>query len=235
MKVSGKHVILSFIMLITGFMIAFSYQFTSKQDKPVSESQWRHEDELRNRIILEQTVNRNLQEELRELQGKLQELEEKIATNAQKREQRINLLMDEVEKLRKMIGAVKVKGPGVEVTLEDSSYVPSGANPNDYIVHEHHVQMVVDELFSAGAEAVAVNGYRLSNHSYIQCVGPVIRIDGNTSYAPFVISAIGDADVLYESLHLIGGVKDQIVSDYIDFRIQRRNEIVIEPLLSEGG
>lgn len=235
MKVKGKHVILAFVLFVSGFMIAFSYQFTSERDKPATESQWRHEDELRNRIILEQAVNRNLQEELRSLQSELNEIEEKIANSDAEREERINSLMEEIEMLRKINGAVKVVGPGVEVTLEDSSYVPDGANPNDYIVHEHHVQMVVDELLIAGAEAIAINGYRISDLSYIQCVGPVIRIDGNTSYAPFVITAIGDAKILEESLNIVGGVKDQIVSDFIDFRIQQRNEIVIEPLLSERG
>lgn len=235
MKVTGKHVILSFVLLITGFMLAFSYQFTSERGRPVSENQWRHEDELRNKIILEQAVNRNLQEELSELQNELNEIEDMIASYDEDREERINSLMVQIENLRKMVGSVKVTGPGVEVTLKDSSYVPDSANPNDYIVHEHHVQMVVDELLIAGAEAIAINGYRISDQSYIQCVGPVIRIDGNTSFAPFVITAIGDAELLNDSLNLIGGVKDQIVSDYIDFRIQQKNEIVMEPLLSERG
>lgn len=233
MKVKGSHVILSLVLLVTGFMLAFSYQLTSKNEQPVTERQWRHEDELRNKIILEQTINRNLQEELSNLQSELSKLEEEIANNDEEQQKRISLLMEEIERLRTIVGAVKVKGPGVEVTLKDSSYVPDGANPNDYIVHEHHIQMVVDELLVAGAEAIAINGYRISKNSYIECIGPVIRIDGYTSYAPFVITAIGDKQVLSEALNIIGGVKDQIVNDFIDFRLQQKDEIVIEPLLRE--
>lgn len=235
MKVKGKHVLLSLVLLVTGFMLAFSYQFTKQNDTPITERQWRHEDELRNKIILEQAVNLNLEQDLREKQRELREIEEEITSLDAEQEIRVANLVEDLDRLRKAVGAVTVKGPGVEVSLEDSSYVPDGANPNNYIVHEHHIQKVVDELLVAGAEAIAINGYRLSNSSYIQCVGPVIKIDGNTSYAPFVISAIGDPNILNEALNLYGGVKDQLVNDYIDFKVQQKNELVMEPLLRERG
>ncbi|MFB5660653.1 DUF881 domain-containing protein [Alteribacillus sp. HJP-4] len=57
-------------------------------------------------------------------------------------------------------------------------------------MHECHIQETVDELLLAGAEAVSVNGYRLTNSSYIQCTDPVITIDGHTSTAPFVINPL---------------------------------------------
>ena len=53
MKVKGKHVILSFVCLVLGFMISFSYQFTKTEvakGKP-TERQWTKEFEYRNQII----------------------------------------------------------------------------------------------------------------------------------------------------------------------------------------
>ncbi|WP_209125814.1 DUF881 domain-containing protein [Alkalihalobacillus sp. BA299] len=236
MKVNGKHVILSLVLLVTGFILAVSYQFANEhQDSnPISQRQWRHEDELRNNIILEQAVNRNLQEELRGYQSQLREIEAKIADLTEEQEVRVASLIEDLDRLRKIVGTVKVKGPGVEVTLSDSSYVPDGANPNDYIVHEEQIHKVVQELLVAGAEAVAINGYRLSRNSFIQCIGPVIYIDGITSYAPFVITAIGDPLSLEGSMTLPGGVRDQLVNDLIEVRLQQKSDITMEPYLSES-
>lgn len=237
MKVKGKHVILSLVLLVTGFIITFSIQFTKehRDESELTHRQWRQEDELRNKIIVQQVVNQNLQEELKGLQTRLMTIEAEIAELESEKEVRLKNLIEDIERLRKVVGTVAVKGPGVEVSLSDYSYVPDGANPNDYIVHDRHVQKVVDELLVAGAEAIAINGYRISQSSFIQCIGPVINIDGNTSYAPFTISAIGEAEKLVESLNMYGGVKDQLVSDQIEVKIQQKSEIILNPFLSESG
>ncbi|WP_078554838.1 DUF881 domain-containing protein [Bacillus alkalicellulosilyticus] len=237
MRVTGKHVIYALVLMVTGFIIALSYQFASEGNNQdvITERQWRHEDELRNKIIIEQAVNRNLQEDLRAYQAQLQEIEDRITHLDEQQELRVTNLMEDLERIRKVVGSVKVTGPGIEVTLADSSYLPDGANANEYIVHEAHVQTLVDELFVAGAEAISINGIRLSHRSYIQCIGPVIKIDGYTSAAPFVISAIGDAVTLEGSLHLLGGVHDQLVNANIEVKIQKKNDIVMDPYLSERG
>ena len=53
------------------------------------------------------------------------------------------------------LGKVKVKGKGVQVTLADADYNPNEANVNNYLVHEHHVLQVVNELYISGASAIA--------------------------------------------------------------------------------
>lgn len=238
MKVKGKHIILSFVLLVTGFILALSYELTNENRStlmPGYERQWEYEDELRQQMIMEQSANRELQDDLRAYQAQVRELESSLASLDEEQEAKTKNLLEDLERLRKIVGQVQVEGPGIEVTLEDSSYLPDGANPNDYIVHEVHIQKVVHELFVAGAEAVAINGYRLSRQSYIQCTGPVIRIDGNTSSAPFVVTAIGDSDHLESALSLYGGVRDQLVNDEINVRIQKKNTILLDPHLTERG
>ncbi|BAB06281.1 DUF881 domain-containing protein [Halalkalibacterium halodurans] len=235
-KVRSKHVLLSLVFLVTGFILALSYELASEQLANQGErntSQWRYEDELRNRILLEQTINRSLQEDLRNLQSEVRELEEEIASATERSEIRTANLIEDVEKLRKITGAVPVQGQGIEITLDDSSYIPEEGDPNNYIVHEHHVQKVVDVLLVAGAEAVAINGYRLSHQSYIQCVGPVITVDGNRSYAPFTISAVGDPSVMKSSFELPGGVQDFLLDDSIEVRVEEKSTIVLDPYLTE--
>ncbi|OIJ17748.1 hypothetical protein BKP45_19475 [Anaerobacillus alkalidiazotrophicus] len=233
MKVKGNHVILSFILIITGFIIALSYQFANEIPKSqfITDGQWKKEDELRNEVLFEQSVNRNLSEELRAIQAEINTIEEEIAIQ----ERTYFNLVEDLERLRMVTGSVGVKGPGIEVTLRDSDYVPDGENPNFYIVHELHIQKVIHELLVTQAEAIAINGQRISHRSYIQCVGPVIRIDGNTSFAPFVITAIGDTDKLFDSLHLPGGIRDQLLSDQIEVKIEKKDLLMMDPYLSERG
>ena len=92
-------------------------------------------------------------------------------------------------RIQKNIGCfwekLKVKGSGVQVTLSDADYNPNEHHANQYIVHEHHVFKVINELNISGASAIAVNGQRLSHDSYILCNGPVIEIDGQQASRSF--------------------------------------------------
>ncbi len=133
------------------------------------------------------------------------------------------------------LGKVKVKGPGIEILLEDGDY-KKDEDANNYLVHEHHVFKVVNELFVSGASAIAINGQRLKADSYIVCTGPVITIDGNPYPAPFKITAIGDTDTLAAAVTLKGGgVRDQLVNDNIMFTIEKKKQIVLDPILGESS
>lgn len=234
MTVKSNIIVFSFILLITGFLVSLSFQSNGFQigaEERLTDSQWQAEAELRDEILAEQHFTRELAAELNHVQDQVKSVEEDISD----RERTYFNLVEDVDRLRMVTGAVGVKGEGVRVTLSDAAYIPGEDNPNDYIVHEQHIQQIIDELFVAGAEAVSVNGHRINHNSYIQCVGPVIEVDGYTSFAPFEITAIGDKNTLEESLNLAGGVKDQLVSENIQVRIASENEIELEPYFSESG
>lgn len=230
-KVKGKHVILSLVCLVLGFMISFSYHLTQKEKdtghSSLSDKQWEKTLNLRNQLISQEETNRKLQKELRQKQEKVLNNEKDLSKEAQVF---FNLAKD-AEKYRMFLGKVKVQGKGVKMTLADGAYDPKEDNINNYLVHEFHVFNVVNELYISGAATVAINGQRLTSHSYIVCNGPVITVDGVQHPAPFVITAIGDPDVLSSALNLNGGVKDQLVNDNIVVSLERENEIVLNPIL----
>jgi len=230
-KVKGKHVILSLVCLVLGYMIAFSYHLTQKENQKeqpnLSGKQWEKTIDLRNQLIAQEETNRKLQKELEQKQEKVLENEKNLSKEAQV----FFNLAEDAEKYRMFLGKVKVKGKGVKVTLADGAYDPKDDNVNNYLVHEFHVFKVVNELYISGAAAVAINGQRLTSHSYINCNGPVITVDGIQHPAPFIISAIGDPDVLSSALNLTGGTKDQLVNDNIVFTLEKQNEIVLNPIL----
>ncbi len=230
-KVKGRHFILFLVFLVLGFMIAISYHLTKiekqneKQD--LSGSQYEKTLALRDQLIAQEEINRKLQKELNQKQDKVLKNEKNLAKEAQVF---LNLAED-TEKYRMFLGKVKVKGKGVKVTLSDGAYDPKEDNINNYLVHEQHVFKVVNELYISGATAVAIDGQRLTSHSYIVCNGPVITVDGVPHPAPFIINAIGEPDVLFSSLNLSGGVKDQLVNDNIVFTLEKESEIVLNPVL----
>jgi uncharacterized protein YlxW (UPF0749 family) len=84
-------------------------------------------------------------------------------------------------------GTVAVHGPGLRVVLDDA---PGGAADNRVL--DRDVQAVVNGLWAAGAEAVAINGQRLTGESAIRQAGGTILVNFEPVAAPYVIAAVGD-------------------------------------------
>jgi uncharacterized protein YlxW (UPF0749 family) len=94
--------------------------------------------------------------------------------------------------IRERMGLVAAEGPGLVVTLDDSSdrESPSG-NLNDLVIHSQDVQAVANGLWGAGAEALAVNGQRVVPTSAVLCVGNTLLINGTVHSPPFRFTALG--------------------------------------------
>lgn len=94
--------------------------------------------------------------------------------------------------MRQRMGLVAAEGPGLVVTLDDSSEreSPSG-NLNDLVIHSQDVQAVANGLWAAGAEALAVNGQRVVPTSAVLCVGNTLLINGTVHSPPFRFTALG--------------------------------------------
>ncbi|WP_254660849.1 DUF881 domain-containing protein [Bacillus sp. FJAT-27225] len=233
LKVKGNQVVLSLVCLVLGYMMAFSYHLTrvenEERNPAVTGKLYERTLDLRNQLISLEETNRELQKEFNSKQAQVLEYEKALS----KEEQTFSKIAEEAEKYRMFLGHVKVQGPGVEVTLADGEYNSKQPNINDYLVHEYHVFKVVNELYVSGASAVAINGQRLTSRSYIVCNGPVITVDGKQHPAPFVVSAIGDPEVLKAALNMTGGVRDQLVNDNIVFTLESNDLISLNPVL--GG
>ncbi|MGR3285582.1 MULTISPECIES: DUF881 domain-containing protein [Bacillus] len=218
-------------MLVLGFLLAFSYQFAKEnRDRVETAEEWKKEYSLRDRLIKEEKQNKALEKDLFKKQ---QEVRKTEASLKNEKQEYYNILED-VERYRMYVGEIGVQGEGIEVTLKDSSYVPEGENVNNYIVHESHIFRLLNELWISGAAAVSINGQRVTHHSYISCNGPVITVDGTQHPAPFVISAIGEADVLLPALNIAGGLIDQLTRDHVSVSIEKQDKIEMEPLLKQG-
>jgi uncharacterized protein YlxW (UPF0749 family) len=100
-------------------------------------------------------------------------------------------------------GRLAVEGPGITVTLDDApapAELTGDIAPDAYVVHQQDVEGVLNTLWAAGAEAVAIQGQRLTSVSVVRCVGNVLLLGGRTYSPPYVIDAIGDPEWLATAL-----------------------------------
>lgn len=111
---------------------------------------------------------------------------------------------------RILAGTVPVVGPGVQVTISDGKM--DKVAMAQFITHDWDLRSVVNELFAAGADAVAINQARVTATTGIFCVGPVVRVGAMHLGPPFVIRAIGPSGVLRAALNLPGGPLDLLRS-----------------------
>lgn len=104
-----------------------------------------------------------------------------------------------VAALELAVGTTPVQGPGIRLTLDDapsdgdSSVSPEvrGGAPDISRVNDRDLQSVVNGLWAAGAEAISINGVRLSSRSAIRSAGEAVLVDFRPLSPPYEIEAVG--------------------------------------------
>jgi uncharacterized protein YlxW (UPF0749 family) len=106
-------------------------------------------------------------------------------------------------------GLTAVRGPGLEVILDDASGEPAGVDvdPNQLVVHQSDLQAVVNALWAGGAEAMTISGQRVIATSAVRCVGNTLLLNGEVFSPPFRVAAIGPSGTMLERLSSSPGVK----------------------------
>lgn len=108
----------------------------------------------------------------------------------------------QIDQLSVPTGAVAVHGPGLEIVVDDAT---SGAT--DARVIDTDLQQLVNGLWQAGAEGIAVNGHRLTALTAIRGAGDAITVDYRSLTRPYTVSAIGDPNSLQQKfISTDGGV-----------------------------
>lgn len=99
---------------------------------------------------------------------------------------------ERVAALALQAGTVALEGRGLEVKLSDSSRESDTAeDAGAFRIHDTDLQLVVNALFAAGAEAVAVNDSRLVATTPIRSAGDTIVVNFRPLSPPYRVAAIG--------------------------------------------
>jgi uncharacterized protein YlxW (UPF0749 family) len=182
-------------MAIAGLLLAVTYD----QAAAGAEGRQQVREALIDDIDRESSVSDHLQGQLQDLSRQVTSTrDEVLATSAVGQD-----ALDDLARAEQGSAAVGVTGPGLLVTLanadpkadDDPVGGSTGEDPGSR-VRDGDLQLVVNALWAAGAEAVSINGQRLGPLTAIRFAGEAVLVDFKPVTNPYEISAIGDPDTL---------------------------------------
>lgn len=168
------------------------------------------EDELRTEISNFKLKVEETEEQLKTTNQKIKEYEETINTDKEASE----LLTKELEQQNNILGKNDVKGSGVVITLTDTRAKKITAED---------LRELLNELKTAGAEAISINDERIVYDSYVVDIeGAFISVNNaKRMVSPYVIKAIGNPTYLESGLS-----KKQY--GYIDTKLEEGKDVTLE-------
>ena len=182
------------VCLILGFGITLQIRSVRHAQSASSGADLTRAEELQKQLSAQKSRNDELANEISGLQKKLAG---SSAAGAQ------------LTQAEMMAGLVDVRGPGLTVTMRDSTAPPQpGQSASAFVIHDSDILNVLNELRDAGAEALSINDERILATSEVRCAGNTLSTNNNRYSAPFVIRAVGDKDKLRAALLMKGGVAD---------------------------
>ncbi len=131
------------------------------------------------------------QQELKRTIGRLRQELDKKQQEAVANTQILRDVRQELTKQKMYAGLLDVRGPGVIITLSDGPRA-LGGNADQYLIHDYDLRDVVNVLWMADSEAIAINDERIVNSTSIYCVGSTIMINDTRLSPPYEVRAIGN-------------------------------------------
>ncbi len=116
----------------------------------------------------------------------------------------------ELTVLRVVAGLLPVHGPGLEIRIEGP-------------VMDFEIQDALNNLRNAGAEAAALNGYRIVDGTPIVSHGTALQVAGHLVSSPYVLRVVGDP----EQLESAADISASSLQTRVQVTITRRSDLAI--------
>lgn len=97
-------------------------------------------------------------------------------------------LQQQLDALELQTGAVSATGPGIKAVIDDAK----NADAKEGRLLDVDLQQLVNGLWTSGAEAISVNGHRLTSLTAIRGAGSAITVDYSSLTPPYTVLAVGD-------------------------------------------
>jgi len=137
-----------------------------------------------------------------------------LEAQASARSEGTRQLNSQVSDLRTHAGLTPLRGPGVSVSLANGRPLADAQAGASYLVSYEDVQDLVNTLYSAGAEGIAVNGRRLTPLTAFRGTGGAILIDqGPPLLSPYRVTAVGNRAQMEQALgdtSLLGDLRSRV-------------------------
>ncbi len=133
----------------------------------------------------------------------------------------------ELAQYRLVLGLVPVEGPGVRVVLSEDLASRAGVLPP--VVQAQDLSGLANEMWSSGAEAMAINGIRVLATTAIRQADAGVMVGATPIRSPYRIDAIGDPAALQAALAIRGGFVEGLRSVGLKVDIQLRQQLHLSP------
>ncbi len=223
MEINTKHIVIFVICFLLSFVVTVQVKTVNKNNADIL--RLKRENELRDEINQWKDAYNNLASKNSELNKKIDQYREAAIGDTDNGE----LLKSELDEANIIAGLTAVKGKGIKINIDVEKVLEEIAlNAGKYdssvsLIQDYDIMEIVNELVMYGAEAISVNGQRITNLTSIKSSGPIIKINGVNTTAPFVIEAIGDPDTLEASIALKDGKVDELRNLKIDITITKED------------
>ena len=216
-----RYISIAVVSVVLGLMLAMQFRSTIAGQNQNAGVPFDRAQELTVEI-------KQLEKEKDVLQLESDDLTYKLNQAKKGQAQAVQAINSELNKVRMMAGMLPVKGTGVEVVLDNRSNTDGrGPEENLFAVRDDDILKVFNELRSAGAEAISINGVRVVATSEVRLAGSLININLTRVLPPYRIEAIGDQNTLKSSLEISGGVVEYLKGMEIKVSVEKKKEISI--------
>lgn len=143
-------------------------------------------------------------------------------------------LTGELTQFKKIVGLTAMYGEGVVIKLDDGNYEglkDRNDFKNDAIIHSTDILDIINMLWAAGAEAIAVNNERVVSTTSINCIVNTILVNESHVGTPLEIKAIGDKAELASFMKDPGRLIDlhERQNDYgLIFEVSEEDEVILD-------
>lgn len=219
-RVTGLQVLTAVILLGLGFILAVQLR-AARQLGAQPEVPTRNVYALATLLRQEREARQALEAKVGEMQKRQAEYERATVEG-----RTLTAAMSkELDSLRILAGLRAMRGPGVTVLLQDAKTQPSGGAP--VVATYQDLVSVINELWAAGSEAIAVNNQRVTATTGFGQVGGTVVVNLQRLTGPFTIGALGDPSTLEGALNIRGGLVDALRALGLSITINRHNDLTV--------
>lgn len=193
MKLEKWHLSITLVCLLFGLLFTSNLKTQLRDFNPTAE---------RNNILV--NVIKTQEEKNHELEAEIVKNRKTVEYyhSTKSGENGLDPIKKDLEELNTSAGLTKVSGPGVLITIDDQEKARTAKDPELYLIHYSSILYIVNDLRTAGAEAVSVNGVRVVSTTDIRCAGNIILVNTHRLAPPYQIVAIGNPDKLEAAVGL---------------------------------
>lgn len=181
-------------LLVIGLILALAYQQTVAREPDNAAARAGLVNDIRQRSDTTDQLERDAERLRQQLAAEREAALSDTSTGEQAAEK--------LRQLESITGFGAVTGPGVVVVVGDGpppedpvTGEPTG-DPDLARVQDRDLQTISNALWAAGAEAIAINGQRLTSTSTIRLAGEAVLVDLRPITSPYTIQAIGDSEAM---------------------------------------